>query len=107
MSTVVTVDPATGKPLTEYPALSDADVDAALDRAAQVQVGWAARSSEDRPAVLRRAAAVLRAEADVAPGQPAYDEEVFGPVAAGIREFVDVRTWWVLDEPAVTAPASE
>ena len=27
--------------------------------------------------------------------------------AAGIREFVDVRTWWVLDVPAATAPASE
>jgi succinate-semialdehyde dehydrogenase/glutarate-semialdehyde dehydrogenase len=27
--------------------------------------------------------------------------------AAGIREFVNVRTWWVLDEPAATAPASE
>jgi len=27
--------------------------------------------------------------------------------AAGIREFVNVRTWWVLDEPAVAAPASE
>jgi succinate-semialdehyde dehydrogenase/glutarate-semialdehyde dehydrogenase len=27
--------------------------------------------------------------------------------AAGIREFVNVRTWWVLDQPAVTAPASE
>ena len=27
--------------------------------------------------------------------------------AVGIREFVNVRTWWVLDEPAVTAPASE
>lgn len=27
--------------------------------------------------------------------------------AAGIREFVNVRTWWVQDEPAVTAPASE
>jgi succinate-semialdehyde dehydrogenase / glutarate-semialdehyde dehydrogenase len=27
--------------------------------------------------------------------------------AAGIREFVNVRTWWVLDEPAVTAPTSE
>jgi succinate-semialdehyde dehydrogenase/glutarate-semialdehyde dehydrogenase len=64
MSAVVTVDPATGKPLAEYAAFSDADVDAALDRAAQVQVGWAARSSEDRAAVLRRAAAVLRAEAD-------------------------------------------
>ena len=120
--------------------------------------------------------------ADVAPGQAAYDEEIFGPVAAvivadgdddavriandtrfglgasvwtadadrgvavarrirsgaafvnarrrlrrprcpsaapapaatagswprpGIREFVNVRTWWVLDEPAATAPASE
>jgi succinate-semialdehyde dehydrogenase/glutarate-semialdehyde dehydrogenase len=119
--------------------------------------------------------------ADVAPGQPAHDEEIFGPVAAvivvdgedeavrvandtrfglgasvwtadadrgiavarrirsgavfvnavvasdvrvpfggtrasgygrelaaaGIREFVNVRTWWVLDEPASTAPASE
>jgi succinate-semialdehyde dehydrogenase/glutarate-semialdehyde dehydrogenase len=119
--------------------------------------------------------------AGVAPGQPAYDEEVFGPVAAvmvadgddeavriandtrlglgasvwsadpergiavarrirsgavfvnavvasdvrmpfggtrasgygrelaaaGIREFVNVRTWWVLDEPAATAPTSE
>ena len=27
--------------------------------------------------------------------------------AAGIREFVNIRTWWVLDEPAATAPASE
>ena len=27
--------------------------------------------------------------------------------AAGIREFVNVRTWWVLDEPAGTAPVSE
>jgi succinate-semialdehyde dehydrogenase/glutarate-semialdehyde dehydrogenase len=27
--------------------------------------------------------------------------------AAGIREFCDVRTWWVLDEPADEAPASE
>ncbi|SDM19997.1 succinate-semialdehyde dehydrogenase / glutarate-semialdehyde dehydrogenase [Geodermatophilus siccatus] len=64
MSAVVTVDPATGERLTEYAAFSDADVDAALDRAQQVQVGWAACSSEDRAAVLRRAAAVLRAEAD-------------------------------------------
>jgi succinate-semialdehyde dehydrogenase/glutarate-semialdehyde dehydrogenase len=27
--------------------------------------------------------------------------------AAGIREFVNVRTWWVLDEPTGTAPVSE
>jgi succinate-semialdehyde dehydrogenase/glutarate-semialdehyde dehydrogenase len=27
--------------------------------------------------------------------------------AAGIREFVNVRSWWVLDEPAASAPVSE
>jgi succinate-semialdehyde dehydrogenase / glutarate-semialdehyde dehydrogenase len=27
--------------------------------------------------------------------------------AAGIREFVNVRTWWVLDQPAATVPVSE
>jgi len=27
--------------------------------------------------------------------------------AAGIREFVNVRTWWVMDQAATTAPASE
>jgi acyl-CoA reductase-like NAD-dependent aldehyde dehydrogenase len=59
MSAVVTVNPATGERLAEYPAFSDAEVDAALD------------------------------------------------AAVGIREFANVRTWWVLDEPAVTAPASE
>jgi len=119
--------------------------------------------------------------ADVAPGMPAYDEEIFGPVAAvivadgeeeavriandtrfglgasvwttdpergvavarrirsgaafvnalvasdarmpfggtgrsgygrelaeaGIREFVNLRTWWLMDQPAAHAPASE
>ncbi|MGY1681844.1 NAD-dependent succinate-semialdehyde dehydrogenase [Geodermatophilus sp. SYSU D01176] len=64
MSAVVTVDPATGGRLAEYAAFSDADVDAALDRAAQAQVPWGARSFEDRAAVLRRAAAVLREEAE-------------------------------------------
>ena len=41
MSAVVTVNPATGERLAEYPAFSDADVDAALDRAAAAQTGWA------------------------------------------------------------------
>ena len=31
MSTVVTVNPATGERLAEYPAFSDADVDAVLE----------------------------------------------------------------------------
>ena len=62
MSTLVTTNPATGERLAEYAACSDAEVDAALDRAAQVQGGWAACSSEDRAAVLRRGGGGLRAE---------------------------------------------
>jgi succinate-semialdehyde dehydrogenase/glutarate-semialdehyde dehydrogenase len=61
MSAVVTLNPATGERLAEYPAFSDAEVDAALDRAAAAQVGWAALSFADRAAVLRRTAEVLRA----------------------------------------------
>ena len=64
MSAVVTVDPATGEQLTEYPAFSDADVDAALDGAAAAQTGWAALAFAERAAVLRRAAGVLRADAE-------------------------------------------
>jgi succinate-semialdehyde dehydrogenase/glutarate-semialdehyde dehydrogenase len=60
MSAVVTVDPATGQRLAEYPAFSDADVDAALDRAAATQAGWAALPITERAAVLRRAAVLLR-----------------------------------------------
>ncbi len=60
MSAVVTVDPATGRRLAEYPAFSDADVDAALDRAAATQAGWAALPVTGRATVLRRAAVLLR-----------------------------------------------
>jgi succinate-semialdehyde dehydrogenase / glutarate-semialdehyde dehydrogenase len=35
MSAVVTLNPATGERLAEYPAFSDADVDVALDRASE------------------------------------------------------------------------
>ena len=64
MSTVVTLNPATGERLAEYPALSDADVDAALDRAATAQVGWSDASFDQRAAVFRRAAELLRTGAD-------------------------------------------
>ncbi|MFD2094088.1 NAD-dependent succinate-semialdehyde dehydrogenase [Blastococcus deserti] len=64
MSTVVTVNPATGERLAEYPAFSDADVDAALDRAAAAQVDWAALPYPERAAVLRRTAEILRADVE-------------------------------------------
>src|SRR3712207_388429 len=64
MSAVVTLNPATGERLAEYPAFTDAEVDAALDRAAEAQQGWAALPIDDRATVLRRVAAILRDETD-------------------------------------------
>jgi succinate-semialdehyde dehydrogenase/glutarate-semialdehyde dehydrogenase len=169
-------------PGTDVGPMARADLLEGVDRQVAASVEAGARvltggSPLDRPGFFY-APTVL---ADVAPGQPAYDEEIFGPVAAviavdgeeeavrvandtrfglgasvwtsdpqrgiavarrirsgavfvnaivasdvrlpfggtrasgygrelaaaGIREFVNVRTWWVLDEPAATAPASE
>ncbi|TYP90714.1 NAD-dependent succinate-semialdehyde dehydrogenase [Blastococcus xanthinilyticus] len=64
MSAVVTVNPATGEPLAEYAAFTDADVDAALERAAGAQQEWAARPIDERAVVLRRVAGLLREEID-------------------------------------------
>jgi succinate-semialdehyde dehydrogenase/glutarate-semialdehyde dehydrogenase len=64
MSSIRTVNPATGAALAEYPVFSADGVSAALDRAATVQARWAALAFADRSAVLRRAAEVLRAEVD-------------------------------------------
>jgi succinate-semialdehyde dehydrogenase/glutarate-semialdehyde dehydrogenase len=64
VNAVVTVNPATGEALAEYPAFAAAEVDAALDRAAAAQAGWAALTFEQRAAVLRRAAGFLRAEVE-------------------------------------------
>jgi succinate-semialdehyde dehydrogenase/glutarate-semialdehyde dehydrogenase len=64
MTAVVTVNPATGETLAEYPAFTDADIDAVLDRAAEAQIGWMAQTFEERAAVLRRAAEVLRSDVE-------------------------------------------
>jgi succinate-semialdehyde dehydrogenase/glutarate-semialdehyde dehydrogenase len=64
MSAVVTLNPATGERIAEYPAFSDTDVDTALNRAAEAQTGWAALPFADRATVLRRTAAVLREQVE-------------------------------------------
>ena len=64
MSAVVTVNPATGETLAEYPAFADAEVDAALADADAAQGAWAALPIEERAVVLRRVAAILRDEID-------------------------------------------
>ena len=64
MAVLTTVNPATGKSLADYPVLSDAEVDSALDQAAAAQARWAQLPIGDRATVLRRAAQVMHADVE-------------------------------------------
>ncbi|WP_448616844.1 NAD-dependent succinate-semialdehyde dehydrogenase [Modestobacter sp. URMC 112] len=111
MSTVVTVNPATGERLAEYPALSDADVDAVLDRAAAAQAGWAALSHDRRSEVLRRAAEVLRAEVEALAllvtremGKPLAESRAEVEKCATACDFyAEHAAAFLMDEPVATS----
>lgn len=60
--TLQTVNPATGRPIREYPEASPAEVAAALDRAERAFAAWRERPVEERAALFGRLAATLRAE---------------------------------------------
>jgi succinate-semialdehyde dehydrogenase / glutarate-semialdehyde dehydrogenase len=62
VAVLTTVNPATGKPLADYPVLSDTAVDLALDQAAAAQTRWAELLIGDRATVLRRAAEVMHSD---------------------------------------------
>ena len=63
-STIVTVNPATGAELATYQAMTQAEIDSALDAAAAAQRGWAGEDFTVRAEVLRTAAALLRERDD-------------------------------------------
>ena len=55
-STIVTVNPATDAELATYQAMSQAEIDSALDVAAAAQRGWAGEDFTVRAEILRTAA---------------------------------------------------
>ena len=61
--TETVLDPSTGEPLGELPHARGDDLEAALAVAAEAFTTWRASSPTERSAVLRAAAALLRAEA--------------------------------------------
>ena len=63
-STIVTVNPATGAELATYQAMTQAEIDSALDTAAAAQRGWAGEDFTVRAEILRAAAALLRERDD-------------------------------------------
>ena len=63
-STIVTINPATGAELATYQAMTQAEIDSALDAAAAAQRGWAGEDFTARAEILRTAAALLRERDD-------------------------------------------
>ena len=57
---IITVDPATGRELQRYDAMSSADIDAVLDQVTTAQKTWADAPITARTTALQRAAAILR-----------------------------------------------
>jgi succinate-semialdehyde dehydrogenase/glutarate-semialdehyde dehydrogenase len=84
VSVVRTVNPATGEELAQYPTHGDAGIESVLDAAVRAQVVWAARSIEERSAVLRRAAQLLRD--DVEPLSLLVTREMGKPLAEAAAE---------------------
>lgn len=61
--TIEVLDPATGEAFAHLPKATSADLDAALDAAASGFKRWRATSADEREAVLRKGAALIRERA--------------------------------------------
>lgn len=78
------IDPASGKVVARWPAASEADVERALLRSAAAFADWSRTGFEARAEVLRRAAALLRAEVETQARLMA--QEMGKPLAQGRAE---------------------
>jgi betaine-aldehyde dehydrogenase len=109
-STIVSINPATGKPLARLAVAGAHEVETAVARALEAQQAWAARTGAERGRVLRRAADLLRSQnerlavletadtgkpiqetraVDVASGADCF--EYYGALAAGLAgEYLDL-----------------
>jgi succinate-semialdehyde dehydrogenase/glutarate-semialdehyde dehydrogenase len=64
VSSITTINPATGEKLAEYPGLDEAGLDAALQQTADAQKQWRTTSIEHRTSLLRNVAKLLRDEVE-------------------------------------------
>ncbi|MCH1867829.1 aldehyde dehydrogenase family protein [Nocardioides sp. CFH 31398] len=97
---VFTVDPATGLALARYPVTTPDGVDEAVAAAYAAQRAWAARPVEDRTAVLRHAARLLRER--VAPLASLMTAEMGKPVTEARGEVE--KCAWVCEHYAEVSP---
>lgn len=97
---VITVNPTTGAELQRYPAMSPAEIDAALAATHKAQPIWAARGVESRVEVLRSAAELLRVHKRELALQAV--REMGKPVGEALGEVE--KCAWVCDHYARHAP---
>ena len=64
MSSITTINPATGEKLAEYPGLDEAGLNTALQQTGDAQKQWRTTSIEHRASLLRNVAAILRDEVE-------------------------------------------
>jgi succinate-semialdehyde dehydrogenase/glutarate-semialdehyde dehydrogenase len=110
MSTITTVNPATGETLAIYRAMSDAEISAALDGAAHAQHSWAAMDFDHRAAILQRAATELRRRKDDLAvlvtremGKPIAESEAeVEKCAVGLEYYADHAKTFLANEPCDT-----
>lgn len=63
-SNITTVNPATSIELASYPAMSDVEIDSALDTAAAAQRQWSGTTFAHRSEIMHRAAQTVRSQSD-------------------------------------------
>ena len=91
-STIVTVNPASGAELATYQAMTQAEIDSALDTAAAAQRGWAGEDFTVRAEVLRAAAELLRERDDEL--AVLVTREMGKPLAEPARRCTSAPTGW-------------
>ena len=96
---LISIDPATGAKLREYPEADASKIGSALDLADRASKAWRDRSFADRAAVIRGAAALLRERAAELAGLMA--DEMGKPLAQGRSECE--KCAWVCDHFAASA----
>jgi len=98
---IASVDPTSGEVVASFDPLSDAELDAALERAHQAQRAWAARPLDERLSLLTRAGEGLRARKDELARLMAL--EMGKPLAEGESEVE--KCAWVCEHYAEQAAA--
>ncbi|HEV8128338.1 MAG TPA: NAD-dependent succinate-semialdehyde dehydrogenase [Candidatus Eisenbacteria bacterium] len=96
---LVSIDPATGKKLREYPETDASKIASALELADHTARAWRDRSFGERGAVVRRAAAILRERS--AEFAKLMADEMGKPLAQGRSECE--KCAWVCDHFAASA----